>query len=79
MDKIVCKECDFRGYTKDALKAKNPFDETDTIFGCPTCKSPNSFRSVCDELDCWREVSSGTPTKNGYRSTCHQHAPKAKP
>lgn len=33
-------------------------------------------RNECDEPGCNKPVMCGTPTSNGYRSTCHEHAPK---
>lgn len=33
---------------------------------------------LCDEPGCFREVSSGFPTDNGYRWTCHEHSKFAK-
>ena len=32
--------------------------------------------AICDEPGCCDQVSCGTPTENGYRSTCGKHAPK---
>jgi phage FluMu protein Com len=57
------------------LIAKNPFDETEEIIGCPKCKDVNTIVSVCDEKGCWKRVTCGTPIKDGYRSTCGKHAP----
>lgn len=39
---------------------------------------PHSVESEygCDEPGCDRWVTRGTPTPNGYRSTCSDHAPK---
>lgn len=31
----------------------------------------------CDEPGCRKQSSSGTPTLDGYRRTCHDHYPKA--
>ena len=30
---------------------------------------------LCDEPGCYDEISCGTPTPDGYRSTCSKHAP----
>lgn len=43
---------------------------------CPVCKSNDEFFNVCDEPECKNEATSGTPTPNGYRSTCYKHAPR---
>lgn len=73
--KVVCEECEWTGRISEVLRAQNPWDETDTILGCPKCRSPESFRFACDEPDCWASVTCGTPTPTGYRSTCGKHAP----
>lgn len=74
-DRVKCKECHWKGKLTELLQAKNPFDSEYTITGCPECKSVDSTSIVCDEPGCWENISCGTPTKNGYRSTCHKHAP----
>jgi hypothetical protein len=73
--KIACECCDWRGTTDQLLSARNPFDQTDTIQGCPNCRQVGDFVVACDEPDCWREVTNGTPTPAGYRSTCSKHMP----
>jgi hypothetical protein len=30
---------------------------------------------LCDEPGCFNQISCGTPTPTGYRSTCHTHYP----
>lgn len=74
-DKWTCKECDWRGLESELLLAPNPFQINDEICGCPKCKSVDCFAAACDEPECWREVSCGTPTPSGYRSTCGKHRP----
>ena len=69
--------CDWCGTSDEVLKAPNPFDPINEIWGCPECKDVNSMYLVCDEPGCWEPVSCGTPTPDGYRSTCHCHAPKS--
>jgi hypothetical protein len=34
--------------------------------------------AICDEPGCLEFVSCGTPTEDGYRSTCHKHIPVTK-
>lgn len=34
---------------------------------------------ICDEPGCLADVSCGTPTANGYRSTCSEHEPEREP
>lgn len=74
--KVKCQECDWVGFVAEVLTAPNPFNAEDSVNGCPQCKSVDSITYACDEPDCWREVSCGTPTPEGYRSTCGEHRPK---
>lgn len=74
-DWVRCDECDTITHTSDLLHAPNPFDAEDIVAGCPFCKSIDCFRPVCDAADCHRYASSGTPTPDGYRWTCHKHRP----
>jgi len=78
MKKLICNEnhCGWKGYEKDMLVADNPFEPTERIYGCPNCKEIGSLVVACDEPGCWNPVSCGTPTKDGYRSTCTKHAPE---
>lgn len=73
--KVSCGICNWQGKDKDMLSGTNPFDNTEEIFGCPECKSIDSLFCVCDEPGCWEIVSCGTPTEEGYRSTCNTHDP----
>lgn len=67
-----CTECD--NIVHELLSAPNPFDTTETISGCPVCRSVECFRLVCDEPDCEQLVSAGWPTpEGGYRRTCGKH------
>lgn len=73
-DKIKCEECGWVGKSSKSLKAFSPFDGSE-ITACPECKFIQVFCAVCDEPGCKKLVSCGTPTKDGYRSTCHEHTP----
>lgn len=73
--KLVCDCCGWRGTADQLLSARNPFDQEDMIFGCPDCKQIGEHFVACDEPDCWRGVTCGTPTPAGYRSTCSEHWP----
>lgn len=77
MTKFFCSECPWHGLEKDVLRAPNPFakDDTEQMIGCPNCREPNTMKLACDEPDCWRAVSCGTPTPAGYRQTCGEHMP----
>lgn len=73
-DRWRCRECNYVCHEIDMLRAPNPFDATDTITGCPTCKTVDSWIEVCDECD--HEATCGTPTADGgYRRTCYDHRP----
>jgi len=69
-----CKECG--KITKTYLKAKNPFNKTDDIFGCPNCKGINTLYRICDEPNCKEIAICGFPTDKGYRNTCGKHYKK---
>ena len=77
--KQVCGmyECEWHGTSDDVLKAPNPFDEGDVLWGCPECKAVNSIYLACDEPGCWERSACGMPTDTGYRSTCGKHRPKS--
>lgn len=75
-DKIVCKECGWKGTTEEVLEGKHPFLDGYKVYGCPQCKEVEPFRCACDKEGCWNEDTCGTPTRNGYRRTCHVHVPK---
>ena len=74
--KQTCGVCDWHGTSDEVLRAPNPFDPDEVLWGCPKCKSVDQLYLVCDEPDCWDTVSCGTPTPNGYRSTCGKHRPE---
>lgn len=75
MDKLLCEGCNWHGPQSEMLTAPNPFDPAGAINGCPKCKSVECLVVACDEPDCWRETSCGTPTPTGYRRTCGEHRP----
>ncbi len=77
-DKRVCTGCDHRCEKKDVLRGQNPFKPSITVGGCPTCFAVDSMRYTCDEKDCWLSVTAGTPTAEGYKSTCNEHIPRRK-
>lgn len=73
---VGCCECGWQGLSDDRLLAENPFERSETIFGCPDCKETGCFRIMCDEPGCEEFVTCGTPTGDGYRNTCGRHRPK---
>ena len=79
--KWKCNECNEISLETELLYAKSPFDETDTLTGCPKCKGCNGFDEICDEPGCDRTTSCGFPAGDewgGYRRTCHEHSDWAK-
>jgi hypothetical protein len=78
-NKHRCTECQEKLQLEQILTAPNPFDPEDRVSGCPKCKAVNSMELVCDEPDCWKVVSCGTPTDAGYRHTCGNHRPDRRP
>lgn len=76
-EKILCKDCGWTGHTDQMLTAKNPFNEKEDIQACPNCKEvTDTLFMACEEPGCWKQVTCGTPTKNGYKSTCSKHQPE---
>ena len=75
-EKRVCGGCGWRGLDTEVLAAPNPFAPSETIHGCPKCSALDTMWLACDELECWRPVTCGTPIKDGYRRTCGKHAPR---
>lgn len=74
MNKWRCRSCGWVGV--DLLLGTSPFDPKDIIRGCPKCKVTEFFDYLCDTEGCEQLVSAGTPSKEGYRFTCHRHLPK---
>lgn len=74
MNRVRCVECDSISDENTLLTAQNPFDETETIHGCPVCKSIDTMVAVCDEPGCDKDVSCGWPSDAGYRHTCYEHS-----
>jgi hypothetical protein len=74
-DKVICTErrCYWKGTTKDMLQGVSPFDPEESIVGCPNCKAINTLVSACYVDGCWKEVSCGYPTPDGYRNSCGDH------
>lgn len=72
--KCKCNFCNWQG--KD-----NELHEVQTTDGnsylvCPKCHGlENTCYTACDFSDCWNEVTCGTPTPDGYRTTCGKHKP----
>ena len=73
-DKITCEECGWQGHMEEVDQIKDPKSEMLWCV-CPQCRVPEHLLSVCDEDGCWELRSCGTPTEDGYRSTCAKHRP----
>lgn len=52
MPRWRCGECEEVVTDRQMLTAPNPFDETDTICGCPICKRVGLFERLCDVDQC---------------------------
>lgn len=74
MNRYKCMECSNIHDETALLQAPNPFDATDTVCGCPSCKSVDSEVLVCDEPGCNKEASCGWQSPTGYRHTCYEHS-----
>lgn len=69
-----CNECEAVHAEHHLLTAPSPFDASQTLVGCPACKSVGAFTNVCDEPGCGSVASCGWPTLDGrYRWTCGFH------
>lgn len=73
MSKQRCDECGWRGTDDQVLRAPNPFDPEDTLYGCPDCKQVECLRRACDDPECWEFASCGWPDGDRYRTTCGPH------
>lgn len=76
--KVCCEDysCGWHGLFKEVLVAPHPFEEDGLIHGCPNCRETNVILEACEEPDCWKPSTCGTPTESGYRRTCDEHCPK---
>ena len=74
-DRFICSVCKVHLKSDEFLEAPHPFESGETLYGCPKCKSLNSEIGVCDEQNCWKPSTCGTPTPKGYRRTCGEHVP----
>src|SRR5258708_1595553 len=75
--KIKCTECGWAGKLADVGEVTDPHPLPDTIpqtwWVCPACRTPENFRTLCDESGCQNQVEAGTPTPDGYRNICGKH------
>jgi len=75
-----CGNCCAVNFEPDMLTAPSPFDPTETLTACPSCKQcDEGFEKLCDEPGCNEVVGGGYPTGDnadewgGYRHTCGKH------
>lgn len=79
MKRWLCGQCESIVADDTLLSATNPFDPTETIYGCPRCLGVGGFTLLCDVDGCEAKASCGFPTVKGYRQTCGQHYQKEQP
>lgn len=79
--KLVCGKhyCGWCGPKDEVLRAPNPFDPAQELWGCPKCKDVECLYGACDEPGCTQIADQGTPTPGGYRRTCSKHFPELEP
>lgn len=70
---IRCPDCGWTGTMADRLIAANPWQDFETIEGCPVCREPVEFQRLCDEPGCTQDATCGTPSLEGYRRCCGEH------
>lgn len=74
---VCTAHCTWIGPLRDALTAPHPFDETDTVVGCPACKGIDTLREKCDSPECKREASVWWRDDGAKdaprRRACHEH------
>ena len=71
--RLRCGACEVEIEDSQRLTAPNPFDGTDVLFGCPTCKSVDTWTRMCDVEGCRRIVSCGYPDGDRYWMVCLDH------
>ena len=69
--KYYCDACEWVG--ESILIAPHPFDDKDTVTGCPNCLSVDSVQPACSFDGCGKRSNCGTPTESGYKWFCHEH------
>lgn len=75
--KAICDlwRCGWYGDDSELYEFTDP--DGDIIDLCPKCKSIiSTVKYACAEEGCWELATCGTPTANGYKSTCGNHRPK---
>ena len=73
-ERWVCSEC--QQVTAEHLSAPSPFDENDTLTGCPNCLAVNSLESACWKCDRPGSIGTTASTEFRYINTCRDHNPE---
>ena len=73
-EKVICEECEWHGTIPEIVLVPDPGGD-DIWRVCPVCRTPEHLVPACERVRCWREVSCGTPTVDGYAQTCGEHVP----
>jgi len=78
--KVKCKTCNWQGVDDEIDIVEDPKHDSDTVWQiCPECRDAEQFNICCDEPNCWKVATCGSPTlSNVYRHTCDKHIPKDK-
>jgi len=72
----ICLECGAMHFDYELLIGMNPFDNSDDVWGCPSCKQINTQVTACSHIDCKGRASNGQKHDDGvYRWTCYEHSP----
>jgi hypothetical protein len=78
--KVACQKrrCGWVGDSSELHYFNHPFHQDETVGVCPKCATiETSIWQACDEPECERTASGGTPTAEGYSNTCYEHVPLA--
>jgi len=73
-NKYKCGCCDTISIVGDILKAPNPFNVHDELWGCPHCFAAEDFLRVCDGNGCNSTSVAGIPISDMYLFLCRDHA-----
>ena len=74
-EEYVCtnRECNWKGFEGDVLKAPNPFEPKEEMFACPDCRDYESLYPACQIDGCWNMAIAGVKTDSGYKRLCRDH------
>ena len=75
-DKWLCEECG--EVCTEYLTATNPFDDINTIIGCPSCKCVDTLVGACWKCNAQAEIGM-RHMEHRYIYTCGKHRPPDAP